>query len=351
MSNRGQFLESDDFFADTRMSFGEHIEDLRTHLIRAFLGIGAALLLSFFFGHLVLAFIAAPVEKQLKVFYERRVEEKKAERKTKIESTIDGKPAEVIVPVSREFVERLIGRPIKDPSLLTPDGKYVMFPTVRDLNAELEHFVDIYKEVGPQPTLKSFTIMETVLVWFKVCLISALVLASPWVFYQIWSFIAAGLYPQEKRLVNYYLPFSVGLFLLGVVLCQFVVMPQTISALLFFNEWLGIEPELRLNDWLTFALLLPIVFGLCFQTPLAMFMLDRVGLITVDGFRKKRRIVLFVILVLYVIVSPSPDPWTMLIFFGFMCGLYEMGIIMCRFSPRKPFLDIDVPESEEMVEV
>jgi len=184
-----------------------------------------------------------------------------------------------------------------------------------------------------------------------VCLFTGLVLGSPWIFYQVWSFIAAGLYPQEKRLVNQYLPFSVGLFLVGVALCQFVVMPQTITGLLAFNEWLGIEPELRLNDWLNFALILPLLFGASFQTPLAMLTLERIGLMTVETYRSKRSIVLFLLAVAYVIVSPTPDPWTMILFWVPMAGLYELGIWLCKLSPRKSMLDSDLSESEEMVEV
>jgi sec-independent protein translocase protein TatC len=351
MSPRGQYLDSDDFFADTRMSFGEHIEDLRSHLVRALLAVGAALVVSFFLGAYILEFISAPVEKQLGVFYYHRMEEKKKDYVEKLRAEGKLEPRESPSLFSRTDLEKIMGFPVKAKELLTEDGKYVKVSVLMDPGADLDDWAQKYEKLGLRPTLRSFTIMETVLVWFKVCLIAALVLASPWVFYQIWSFIAAGLYPQEKRLVNYYLPFSILLFLLGIVLCQFVVMPQTIAALLSFNEWLGIEPELRLNDWLNFALLLPIIFGLCFQTPLAMFMLERVGLMTVEGYKKRWRIVVFVIAVLYVIVSPTPDPMTMILFLGPMFGLYALGILLCQLFPRKPALDIDVPESEEMIEV
>jgi sec-independent protein translocase protein TatC len=57
-------------------------------------------------------------------------------------------------------------------------------------------------------------------------MVTGFVLASPWIFFQIWSFIAAGLYPHEKRYVNLFLPVSIGLFILGVVVCQFFVIPK-----------------------------------------------------------------------------------------------------------------------------
>ena len=66
----------------------------------------------------------------------------------------------------------------------------------------------------------------------KVCIVTGLVLGSPWIFWQIWMFVAAGLYPHEKRYVNIYLPFSLFLFLGGVFICQFFVIPKALEALL-----------------------------------------------------------------------------------------------------------------------
>ncbi len=86
---------------------------------------------------------------------------------------------------------------------------------------------------------------EVMVTYFKVAFVSALVIASPWVFYQMWLFIAAGLYPHEKRYVCTALPASLVLFLAGVALCQFVVLPSAVKALLQFNEWAGYDPDLQ----------------------------------------------------------------------------------------------------------
>ncbi len=128
--------------------------------------------------------------------------------------------------------------------------------------------------VEPSEALVSLAPLETMTIFFMVCVVAGLVLASPWVFYQLWAFVAAGLYRHERHYVTTFLPFSLGLFLTGVLLCFFVVLPITLSFLLEFNVWLGIEPTLRLADWMSFATILPLVFGVCFQTPLVMFFLD-----------------------------------------------------------------------------
>ena len=141
--------------------------------------------------------------------------------------------------------------------------------------------------VGRRPTLSTLSVQEAFMVYFKVCLVAGLVLASPWVFYQIWSFIAAGLYPHEKKYINIFLPFSLGLFLAGVLVCQFIVIPKAIEALLFFNEWMNLEPDMRLNEWLTFAIMMPVVFGISFQTPLVMLFLEAPSALAAWSFSRR----------------------------------------------------------------
>jgi sec-independent protein translocase protein TatC len=128
-------------------------------------------------------------------------------------------------------------------------------------------------------------------------------------------------------------------------------MPTAVNALLWFNEWLELEPDLRLNEWLGFAIWMPLVFGLSFQTPLVMLFLERVGILRVEDFRGKRRMVWFVMAVFAALITPSTDPYSMLFLWVPMCLLYELGIGLCLLSPSRRPLDLDVPEPEDMVEV
>src|SRR5262249_53183496 len=89
--------------------------------------------------------------------------------------------------------------------------------------------------------LKIFKITEGIMIYLEVSLICGLVLGSPWIFFQLWSFVAAGLYSNEKKLVHVYMPFSLGLFLCGVFLCEFFVIPQAIRFLLDFTAWLNVN--------------------------------------------------------------------------------------------------------------
>jgi sec-independent protein translocase protein TatC len=353
MKYRGRNTDPDDFFSDTRMSFGDHIEDLRRHLVRAFVGFGLALVIALPLGSYALDIIAAPVQSELQEFYNRRLARMKEDYVRKLEGTPD---VNVAKESKGEFsiaqLEKLIGHKVNTDGMeVSEDGAWVSLKRRERPLDNVDMFSEIFSKLGQPPTLRTFTIMETFMVWFKVCLLVGLVLGSPWIFYQIWSFIAAGLYPHEKRLVNLYLPISIVLFLLGVAMCQFVVMPRSVGALLWFNEWLGFEPELRLNDWLSFALILALVFGLGFQTPLVMVFLDQLGIVTADQFRKHWRIVWFMLCVVAIIVLPTPDATTLLMLWIPLVLFYELGIIMCRYLPKPAGLEMGADESEEMIEV
>ena len=129
--------------------------------------------------------------------------------------------------------------------------------------------------------------LDPAIIFFKVCLVTGAVISSPWTFYQVWAFIAAGLYRRERLLVYRFLPCSLGLFLSGVLICFFAVVPLTLRFLLEFNAWLGVTPLLTLSDWISFATILPLVFGLCFQTPLVMLFLSMIGVFAAADYSSK----------------------------------------------------------------
>ncbi|HEY1378931.1 MAG TPA: twin-arginine translocase subunit TatC [Gemmataceae bacterium] len=358
-----RFDYSEDLFADTRMSFGEHIEDLRTHLIRAIKGLVLIVTMGFILdavgaslgwdwlgiGRPMMAVITAPVREQLVAFYDRRLE--KLEQDAKDNKTV--------------AVEATKPKPFKLGFTPAQRAAFLGQKPPADAGDEIEYFeaylspLELYKAnrtvnnfVRP-PELTALSVQESMVVYFKVSFISGFVLASPWVFWQMWSFVAAGLYPHEKRLVHYWLPISLGLFLGGVFLCQFAVLPRSIEALLWFNEWLGIAPDLRLNEWLSFAIWLPVIFGVAFQTPLVMMVLERIGIMTVEKYLSLWRIAVFVLAVFAAIITPTTDFVTWFALWFPMVGLYFLGIYLCRMAARRRPAEFDVPESEsdELVEV
>lgn len=445
MSQNDRDLYSDDMFADTRMTFGEHIEDLRTHMIRALKGFALAVVIGFFFAKPVLRFIADPVDRQLLKFNRERAKnamlEAKKPRSKYFQMTFIGqqftqaargnrprqlaqalpeevrplpyedlaeqaqllaaaanqalnnqewkdleqiaanleRTAEFLLAAERvpegqqSQLAELAGRLQNEASALKKAAKKEDGEDCEDSLGRLgnilgdqglmklwvriddpvqffaQHF-DVLNQVVKKSGLSTLSVQEAFMAWVKVAMGCGLVLGSPWIFWQIWQFVAAGLYPNEKKLVNVYLPISLVLFLGGVLMCQFMVLPKAIEALLWFNHWLGMEPDLRFNEWLGFAILMPLVFGLSFQLPLVMMFLERIGIVTVDWYWKYWKISFFLIQVFAGIMVPSGDILSMELLAVPMCGLYALGILLCRLNPH-PTYDSDVPDSEEMVGV
>jgi sec-independent protein translocase protein TatC len=357
---------SEDLFADSRMSFGDHIEELRWHLFRALIGAGLIIIMIFVLdgigyaletfgltngwefgaGLPLMRFIARPVELELNRVYERRKQRIDSKVRETSEQADPGSLPHLRMWIQRGPLRAAVGLPPADGDA----GEFVAIDINYDPNAVVRDTAQQNIDLIRPPLLSTLSVTEGFMIYIKVCLVAGIVISSPWIFWQLWMFVAAGLYPNEKKYVYIYLPFSLGLFLIGVVLCEWIVIPAAVRYLLSFNEWLGLEPELRLSEWLSFALLTPLVFGIAFQTPLVMLFLHKLGIIEVDTFRKHRRMAILILAIVAALLAASPDAFSMLALAIPLWCLYELGIILCRYSPKTVF-DFDESESEEMIEV
>jgi sec-independent protein translocase protein TatC len=324
-----------DLFAEEQsmpaMSFGDHIEELRVRLILALFGLAAGILLAvipvptpwgtYTIGQWVFDRMQKPAQDALDTFYNDATvrREKEAEQQHLIT-----KPFEVQVelgPLADKLREWIPDAKI--PSAEELAGQSITLPMVYK---QADWIEGVHNYAERKRALISLAPLETFMIYFMVCIVTGLVIASPWVFYQIWNFIAAGLYRHERFYVMKFLPFSLGLFLGGVMLCFFIVLPFTLKFLLEFNVWLNIEPSLRINEWMSFATMLPLIFGICFQTPLVMLLLERVGVFTADDYKSKRKYAILIIVVAAAAITPTGDPFTMGLLAVPMYGLYELGI-------------------------
>lgn len=179
---------------------------------------------------------------------------------------------------------------------------------------------------------------EGFMIYLKAALLTGVVLASPWVFYQVWVFVAAGLYPHEKNQVFIYLPISFLLFLAGASLAFSFVFEPVLNFLFQFNQVLNAEFDPRIGAWLSFVLILPLGFGISFQLPLVMLLMNRLGFVTVELYIQQWRMAILIIFVVAMVLTPA-DPVSMLLMAIPLCGLYVLGIGMCQWMPksRSPF--------------
>jgi len=174
---------------------------------------------------------------------------------------------------------------------------------------------------------------EPFMVYIKASLVVGVMLASPFIFYFIWEFVASGLYGHEKKHVYFFLPMSLGLFFAGASLAFFVVFGYVLEFLFWFNAKLGIQPMPRINEWMSFVLILPLGFGISFQLPLVMLFLERIGVFTVEVYLEKWRVAVLVIAVLSMFLTPA-DPGSMVLMGLPLVALYFAGIGLCHYLPR-----------------
>jgi sec-independent protein translocase protein TatC len=354
---------SKDLFDDTTMSFGEHLEELRMRLWRAIVGLILVTCVTMYFGDQVMYIVRKPIEDALKARGRGTELSQEISRMFDLQKLKDwwnGKlPVEPPPPEPTGAPDpRIITVQIDPRELLSAlhQANPAQFPapkpreTVEAMQAPDEQsrislklsapeFQQLQQVAEMQQRPIVLTVQEGFMTWLKVSFVAGLLFSSPWVFYQLWLFVAAGLYPHERRYVHIYLPISTLLFLGGAVFCFFCVFPFVLDFLLSFSEQLKLQTQIRIADWINFAIILPVMFGISFQLPLVMLFLERLSVFDVKDYREKRRIAIFVISVISMILTPA-EPYSMIMMMVPMIGLYELGILICRWFPRpKPFDD------------
>ena len=178
-------------------------------------------------------------------------------------------------------------------------------------------------------------VQEGFIIYLKAAFMTGAILSSPFVFWFLWQFVAAGLYPNEKRYVHVFLPFSLGLFLVGASLAFFFVFKPVLRFFFSINDAMGIEIEPRISEWLSFVLLMPLGFGISFQLPLVMLFLERIGIFTVGTYIAKWRIAVLVMSIAAMVLSPGGDPYSMMMMLIPLIFLYFGGIALCRWLPSR----------------
>jgi sec-independent protein translocase protein TatC len=189
--------------------------------------------------------------------------------------------------------------------------------------------------MGPEARLQTLAPADGLLSYIKISLVSGLIVSSPWVFYHIWMFVAAGLYSNERRYVYLAAPFSAALFIAGACFFILVVAPLTLGFLVKFNEkFLGVSSRFTFQHYVSFVVHLMIVFGLAFQTPSAIFFLNRTGLVSVAALRRSRKYVLLAIFVIAAMVTP-PDVISQITLGLPLYFLFELGILISWIASRR----------------
>ncbi|MGT2472485.1 twin-arginine translocase subunit TatC [Paraburkholderia terrae] len=169
----------------------------------------------------------------------------------------------------------------------------------------------------------------------KVTMLVAFVIALPIVLYQIWAFVAPGLYQHEKKLVGPLVGSSYTLFLCGMAFAYFVVFPTIFRVMAHYNAPLGAEMTTDIDNYLSFVLTMFLAFGVTFEVPIVVVLLVRMNVLTIKKLKEIRPYVIVGAFVISAVVTP-PDVFSQLILAIPLIVLYEAGIIAARLFVSKP---------------
>ncbi len=176
---------------------------------------------------------------------------------------------------------------------------------------------------------------------FKLAFAVAFAIAIPFVLYQVWSFIAPGLYSKEKRIVLPLVVSTTALFYLGILFAYFVVFPLMFE---FFAkmtpEGVALTPDI--GSYMSFALSLFFAFGVAFEVPVAIVLLTRIGVISAETIAKQRPYFILGAFVLAMLMTP-PDPFSQIMMAIPVCLLFEVGLFFARKLEKN---DLKLKESE-----
>jgi sec-independent protein translocase protein TatC len=159
-------------------------------------------------------------------------------------------------------------------------------------------------------------------------------LASPYVLYQIWLFIAPGLYKHEKKAVAAFIGPSVLLFFTGIVFAYYVILPYLLKFLVTFQGDGPFTPLISAEEYFDLVLIVMLGVGVVFETPMLIYVLSLFGIVTPKFLLKNFRYAILIIAIVAAIITPTPDAMTMLVFMGPMILLYIVGIGVSWFVLR-----------------
>ncbi|MBS1857659.1 MAG: twin-arginine translocase subunit TatC [Acidobacteria bacterium] len=231
-----------------RMSFLEHLEELRARIIRALLGVAVAFVVCIIFTDKLWAFVTAPAVEAL----------------TTLKFT---------------------------------------------------------------PTLVQITPMEAFnVIWVKLPILCAVFVSSPWILYQVWAFIAPGLYRRERRWAVPFVLSSAGLFILGGLFAYFIAFRYGLTFLLGIGRGNYVTPMVSITEYFDLFVNVTLGVGLVFELPVIIFFLTLLRIVSPSFLINHSRYAILVIFVIAAIVTPTPDVFNLMLFATPMCLLFYVGI-------------------------
>ena len=187
--------------------------------------------------------------------------------------------------------------------------------------------------IGGLAAMSSIEVTENVTAFMKISLLSGVVLALPVLLYEILAFILPGLKSGERKWIWMVIPLATIFFVGGVAFAYYIMLP---TALPFLLDFMGITTSPRPSNYFSFVLNLMFWVGVCFEMPLVVFVLARLGIVNVRSLLKQWRIAIIASAILAAFITPTPDPVNMGLMMIPLLSLYLVSILFAVFARRKP---------------
>jgi sec-independent protein translocase protein TatC len=320
-----------------QMSFLEHLDELRTRLIRSLAFVIIAAMACWFLSERIYAFLAIPVERALA----------EAQLRQAAASGLNG-PATIATITSLKEGDTgryVFNEETKLGVAVIPVGASVTARYTKDAQGQLGLFtdeplyagnavvpkgvrlpIDVGKRAGVNDRLIVTTAIEPFSLYVKVSLYAALCLSLPFLLWQIWAFVSPGLYPHERAYVFPFIGLSSVSFVLGAIFAYKIIFPPAAKYLLGLGH--DFRLLLKADDYFDFIIMIMLGMGLIFQMPAITYVLARIGLVSARLLVRIWKTSVIVILIVAAVVSPTNDIPNMLLFAAPMLGLYVVSIIV-----------------------
>jgi Tat protein translocase TatC len=295
-----------------RMSLGDHLDELRRRLLRSIAALAIAMLALLPFKTEVTTIYVGPYRAMWRAGFDDYVAEREAEAAAK--GGIDN-----LHPLRQESLRFLRAHAAE-----IREGSYPI---------EEAHKIAGVGGYRVPYNLVSLGGIEDFWTFMAASVLFAAILAAPIVLWQAWAFVGAGLYKRERRVVQKYVPFALGLLATGVLFGYFLVVPIGLFYLVKIMNFGDVQPMLSVAQYFSFLFTLTVALGGVFQLPLLMLALTKAGVVSHEAWAKNWRYIILGFFLFAAIVTP-PDPFTQTLMAVPMVVLYLVGLWLTARSAR-----------------
>ncbi len=313
--------------AEVKLTLWDHLRDLRKRLLLALYGLAAGFAL-------VLAFVGTIFDRLMMPVLDALKPPVMSEAARAVLRQAAGAPG--LAPTSKAALLECATQPV-----VSEAAKQVLAGLAEAKGAAgalvdaLTACATIPSVLEPARKLVYTSAIEPMMLYLQVALYGSVFVAAPWILFQLWQFIAPGLYKRERKVVVPFLFFGTLLFYSGAAFCYWFVLPPAFPAMLQFASSNTMTPMLSISEQLSLVTAMLLGFGIVFEVPVIIAFLSMVGLVTADFLAKYRRHAIVVNVTLAAIITPTGDPLNLAMMAVPMILFYEVGIILARILGKK----------------